>query len=84
MLYRKRWPSRMREPDNQRGSTFRGVGIAAALSGQLVLSIVAGFFLGHWLDGVFRTTPWLTIGGVIVGIVAGFVGLFRLSRALSK
>lgn len=77
----------MGEPDDRdhrRGSAFRGVGIAAVLSAQLAFSIVAGFLLGHWLDGVFRTAPWLTIVGVLLGIVAGFIGLFRLSRVLSK
>ena len=74
----------MGEPDKQSGSAFRGVGVAAALSAQLIVAIVLGFLLGHWLDGVFHTTPWLTIVGVLAGIVAGFVGLFHLSRVLSK
>lgn len=74
----------MDEPDKKSGSAVRGVGVAAALSAQLILSIFVGFLLGHWLDGVFHTGPWLTIIGVLVGIVAGFVGLFRLSRVLSR
>jgi ATP synthase protein I len=74
----------MDEPDNKRGSAFRGVGVAAALSAQLIVSVVLGFLLGRWLDGMFHTGPWLTIVGVLVGIVAGFVGLFQLSRVLSK
>jgi ATP synthase protein I len=74
----------MGEPDKRKGSAFRGVGVAAALSAQLILSIVVGFLLGHWLDGVFHTVPWLTIAGVLLGIIAGFVGLFRLSQVLSR
>jgi ATP synthase protein I len=74
----------MDEPDKKTGSAFRGVGVAVALSAQLLVSILLGFLLGRWLDGVFHTGPWLTIVGAIVGIVAGFVGLFRLSRVLSK
>lgn len=58
--------------------------MAAALATQLIVSVVLGFLLGHWLDGVFHTAPWLTVVGVLVGIVAGFVGLFQLSRVLSK
>ena len=74
----------MDEPDKKSGSALRGVGVAAALSTQLIVSVVLGFLLGRWLDGVLHTGPWLTIAGVMVGIVAGFVGLFQLSRALSK
>lgn len=74
----------MGEPRNDHGSAFRGVGVALALSVQLILAIVLGFLLGHWLDGLLHTTPWLTVVGVLLGIVAGFVGLFKLSRVLSK
>lgn len=71
-------------PEKKSGSGVRGVGVAVALSAQLVLAIVLGFLLGHWLDHVFHTSPWLTIVGVLVGIGAGFLGLFRLSRVLSR
>lgn len=74
----------MGEPSNRNGSASRGVGVAAALATQLILSILVGFLLGHWLDGLLHTTPWLTIAGVLVGIVAGFWGLFHLSRMLLK
>lgn len=74
----------MGEPSKENGSAFRGVGVAAALAAQLVLSIFLGFLLGHWLDNVFHAGPWLTIIGVVLGIVAGFMGLFHLSRILSK
>jgi F0F1-type ATP synthase assembly protein I len=72
------------EPNQKSGSAFRGVGVAAALGAQLILAIVLGFLLGHWLDGVFHIAPWLTIAGVILGIVAGFMGLFHLSKVLMK
>ena len=74
----------MGEPSKSKGSAIRGVGMAAALATQLILAVFLGFLLGHWLDGLLHTTPWLTIVGVLLGIVAGFVGLFHLSRALSK
>lgn len=74
----------MGEPNKRQGSAFRGVGVAAALSVQLIAAIMVGFLLGHWLDGMFHTSPWLTVIGVFVGIVAGFWGLFQLSRMLSR
>ncbi len=70
--------------DKKAGSSFRGVGVAAALSAQLILSIVLGFLLGRWVDGLFHTAPWFTITGVLLGIVAGFMGLFHLSKVLFK
>ena len=40
---------------------------------QLALSIVVFFFLGKWLDGRFNTSPWLMIGGLLIGGVGGMV-----------
>ncbi|NMP21011.1 AtpZ/AtpI family protein [Sulfobacillus sp. DSM 109850] len=60
------------------------MGMAAAMATQLVLAIVLGFLLGHWMDGLLHTSPWLTIVGVLAGIVAGFVGLFHLSKVMPK
>ncbi len=62
----------------------RSIAIATTLAIQLVVSVVLGFLLGQWLDGLLHTTPWLTIVGVVVGIGAGFYGLYRLSQVLLK
>ena len=80
----ERGASRMGGGEKKSGSSFRGVGAAAALSAQLILSIMVGFLVGRWMDGVFHTAPWLTVIGVLLGIVAGFIGLFHLSRVFFK
>jgi ATP synthase protein I len=45
------------------------------------LTLLAGLFLGYyggrWLDGLAGTTPWLTLVGLLLGIVAGFRVLLR-------
>ncbi len=45
------------------------------------LTLLAGFFVGYyggrWLDGALGTTPWLTLVGTILGLVAGFRVLLR-------
>jgi len=51
---------------------------------QLAMSVVAFFFLGRWLDSVFSTSPWLMIGGLVVGTVGGFVKFFRTAVSLGK
>jgi ATP synthase protein I len=37
--------------------------------------------LGYWIDRYFGTTPWGTLGGVIIGIVGGLYNLVRESLA---
>jgi len=51
---------------------------------QLAASVVVFFFLGRWLDSVFDTTPWLMIGGLVVGAAGGFISFFRTVIALGK
>lgn len=75
----------MASPDQgEKRSAWRGVGAGAILAVQLIVAVVLGFLVGRSLDHLLHTTPWLTIIGVLVGIVAGFIGIFRLSRVLLK
>jgi ATP synthase protein I len=47
---------------------------------NLVLSTFVGLAIGYWLDKLFDTSPWLTITFLILGIIAGFRELFRMSK----
>lgn len=40
-------------------------------------AILAGLFVGHWLDRRWGTGPWLVMVGVFVGAGAGFFSLYR-------
>jgi F0F1-type ATP synthase assembly protein I len=51
---------------------------------QLAVSVVAFFFVGRWLDGVFGTSPWLMIAGLLVGTAGGFLQFFRTAAALGR
>ena len=55
-----------------RGSSpFRTAGILLAIPTLLIVSPLAGFFIGNQLDIRFGITPWLTLIGLILGFVAG-------------
>ncbi|MFW6050333.1 MAG: AtpZ/AtpI family protein [Myxococcota bacterium] len=51
---------------------------------ELVVSIVVGYFGGRWLDGWLGTGPWLMWIGFVLGLVAGFRNLFRVSRRIQQ
>jgi F0F1-type ATP synthase assembly protein I len=57
---------------------FQRAGSVAAASYALVGAIVllggAGYFADRWLD----TSPWLLMGGLLLGIVVGFYELARV------
>ncbi len=42
------------------------------------MSTFVGLGIGYWLDNVFSTGPWLTLIFLLLGIVAGFVEIFRM------
>ncbi|MHB9143872.1 MAG: AtpZ/AtpI family protein [Symbiobacteriia bacterium] len=42
---------------------------ALTFGGTLAVSSIAGFYLGHYLDGRWGTTPWLMIIFPVVAIV---------------
>lgn len=54
-----------------------GVG---AVGIEMGLAVAVGYFLGHWLDGRFGTTPYLTYFFLLIGIAAAFKGLIRTAR----
>ncbi|HHH31728.1 MAG TPA: AtpZ/AtpI family protein [Polyangiaceae bacterium] len=55
-------------------------GGAAALGIEMGLAVALGYFMGHWLDGRFETTPYLTYFGLFIGLAAAFKGIYRVSR----
>ncbi len=40
--------------------------------------------MGWWLDNKFETTPWLMLGGALIGIVGGIYNLWKLGRRFFK
>lgn len=58
-------------------STYLGLGL------QLALTVVLFAGLGYLMDRWLGTSPWLLIGGMVLGLVATFVYLLRLAADLS-
>ena len=65
------------------GSSIRKVSKGYAEAGpyisagtQYAASIIVCLLVGWWLDGRLGTSPWLLLGGVVLGAVAGFYNLY--------
>jgi F0F1-type ATP synthase assembly protein I len=48
------------------------VGLGAVFAASLGLLALAG----HWADGRLGTTPWLTLAGIVLGLITGFYSFF--------
>jgi len=57
---------------------------ASAVGITFAVAIVLGLALGWWLDRKLGTAPWLLLGGLFLGIGAGFKNLFTVSARLER
>jgi ATP synthase protein I len=46
------------------------------------ICIVGGIFAGLWLDSKFNTGPLFMIGGLLLGLVVAFYGVYQMIRPL--
>ena len=68
-------------PSGEQG-TWKALGELSSIGLVLVVATVIGLAGGYYLDRWLGTSPWLLLLGLVLGIAAGFVNLFRsVSRA---
>ena len=58
--------------------TYSSLGIQIGLT--VAIGVIAGVYLDRWLD----TGPWLTILGLVVGVISGFTRLFQIGKELTR
>ena len=57
---------------------------AGTMGLHLVSGTFVGFAMGWFLDKWLDTSPWLTMGFLLLGIVAGFMNVYRDAQQLMK
>lgn len=65
-------------PPEKKDPFLVAFGIYGAVGFQLATAVVGGLLLGGWLDKRWGTSPWLTLGGLLIGAIGGFYNLIRL------
>ena len=67
-----------------KNSGFRqGVQLAFRLGTELTVATIIGGLMGYALDSFFETKPWGLVVGVIFGVVAGCLGVYRVAIKMS-
>jgi len=51
---------------------------------EMGISVIIGLLFGRWVDGKLGTEPWLLIVGCMLGLAAGFKGVFRALREADR
>jgi ATP synthase protein I len=65
-------------------SAWRSLGQLGSIGMTLVAATVIGLGAGYYGDRWLGTSPWLTLVGLLFGIAAGFVNLFRSVKAAER
>ncbi|PJA98660.1 MAG: F0F1 ATP synthase subunit [Ignavibacteriales bacterium CG_4_9_14_3_um_filter_30_11] len=58
-------------------NNLRSIGNYLGLGMQLAATVGAMVFLGYWLDGKFKTSPWLILIFSFLGIASGLYNFLR-------
>lgn len=56
------------------------LGLGMQLGMTVAFFTIGGYFLDRWLG----TTPWFILGGALLGMVAGFIKVVRVSAEMSE
>lgn len=65
-------------------TTVQALAVASQFGVTLAVSVVLGYFAGHWLDDRLGTGIIFTLIGVLLGLVAAVVNTVRLFRTLLR
>ena len=65
-------------------TTFQALAVASQFGISLAVSVVLGYFAGHWLDDRLNTGIIFTLIGVLLGLVGAVLNTVRLYRALLR
>lgn len=61
-----------------------GLGMAMRIGLEMVVATMIGVGLGWLGDRYLGTKPWLMLVGVIVGLAAGLLNVYRYMQQLQK
>lgn len=77
-------PGESPKPSTPANRGMRAMALASSIGLSLVIPPMLGYFAGRWLDGRFGTDPILSMVGLIVGIVLGFVEMVQILAQIER
>ena len=69
-------------PGQDAAANSRGMGIAFRMATEMVAALLVGGGLGWFLDRWLKTSPWLLLAGLALGVASGMVNAFREAKRI--
>jgi ATP synthase protein I len=63
-------------------SSMKELGRYGTVGLDLIVSIAIGYFAGRWIDARFGGKGWITMLGVVFGVITGFRFLWRAAKRM--
>lgn len=67
-------------PVAKNNNPLKMIALVSVIGMDLAISVIAGFFGGRYLDGLFGTAPLFLLVGFLVGLAAGIYSIFLLIK----
>ncbi len=72
------------DPREPKRTDFRRLAALSSLGLLLPSSIAVGLFFGYWLDNKLGTRPYMLLIFFALGVISGFLSLWRGIRKYGK
>ena len=66
------------------GDVLQALALATTIGMELAITVVLGYYGGHYLDEKLATGPWLTVAGILAGLATGVTGVFKTLQRFFK
>ncbi|HAH46280.1 AtpZ/AtpI family protein [Gimesia sp.] len=74
----------MPRPDRQPRSSLAEAHQWVSRLTSVSLEMALPALLGHWLDGKWGTSPWLTAVGALLGFATGMIHLLHMAKEAER
>lgn len=65
-------------------NTVGPISVIIQLGAMVVVATLLPLFVGLWLDIQLHTVPWITLMGMLVGVVSSIVAVYRVIASRYK
>ncbi|WP_126428854.1 AtpZ/AtpI family protein [Brevibacillus marinus] len=68
-------------PKPRLDNPWQAIALVSVIGVDLAICVLAGFWVGRYLDRWLQTDPWLMLLGMLAGLAAGVYSVYLLIRS---